>query len=40
MCLLAWGAGLPKAFKQQLILTANVLLLLIGVSYLVCAYLA
>ncbi|MGA3328218.1 MAG: hypothetical protein ABSF45_27525 [Terriglobia bacterium] len=37
--LLAWGAGLHKAFKQHLILTANVLLLLIGISYLVRAYL-
>ena len=39
-CLMAWGAGLHKAFKQHLILTANVLLLLIGISYLVRAYLA
>ena len=37
-CLLAWGAGLHKAFKQHLFLTANVLLLLIGISYLVRAY--
>jgi hypothetical protein len=37
--LLAWGAGLHKAFKQHLILTANLLLLLIGISYLVRAYL-
>ena len=38
-CGLAWGAGLHKAFKQHLFLTANVLLLLIGFSYLVRAYL-
>ncbi len=38
-CLMAWGAGLHKAFKQHLFLTANVLLLLIGISYLVRAYL-
>ena len=37
--LMAWGAGLHKAFKQHLILAANVLLLLIGISYLVRAYL-
>lgn len=36
--LLAWGAGLHKALKQHLILTANVLLLLFGISYLVRAY--
>jgi hypothetical protein len=38
-CLMAWGAGLHKAFKKHLFLTANVLLLLIGISYLVRAYL-
>lgn len=37
--LLAWGAGLNKAFKQHLFLAANVLLLLFGISYLVRAYL-
>jgi hypothetical protein len=37
--LMAWGAGLHKAFKQHLFLAANVLLLLIGISYLVRAYL-
>jgi hypothetical protein len=36
---MAWGAGLHKAFKQHIFLTANVLLLLIGISYLVRAYL-
>jgi hypothetical protein len=39
-CLLAWGAGLHKAFKQHLILIANLLLLALGISYLVRAYLA
>jgi hypothetical protein len=38
-CLIAWGAGLHKAFKKHIFLTANVLLLLIGISYLVRAYL-
>jgi hypothetical protein len=38
-CLMAWGAGLHKAFKKHLILVANVLLLVIGISYLVRAYL-
>jgi hypothetical protein len=38
-CLMAWGAGLHKAFKKHLILIANVLLLLIGISYIVRAYL-
>ncbi|MGA3167207.1 MAG: hypothetical protein ABSF14_13950 [Terriglobia bacterium] len=37
--LLAWGAGLHKRFKQHLFLAANVLLLLMGISYLVRAYL-
>lgn len=36
--LMAWGAGLHKKFKKHLILTANILLLLMGVSYLVRAY--
>ena len=39
-CLMAWGAGLHKAFKKHLILIANVLLLLIGISYIARAYLA
>lgn len=39
LCLLAWGAGLHKRFKQHLFLTANLLLLLMGISYLVRAYL-
>jgi hypothetical protein len=38
--LMAWGAGLHKKFKQHLILAANILLLLMGISYLVRAYLA
>ena len=36
--LLAWGAGLHKRFKQHLFLAANILLLLMGISYLVRAY--
>jgi hypothetical protein len=36
--LLAWGAGLHKRFKQHLYLAANLLLLLMGISYLVRAY--
>jgi len=36
--LMAWGAGLHKAFRNHLILIANVLLLLIGLSYIVRAY--
>jgi hypothetical protein len=38
--LMVWGAGLHKKFKQHLILVANILLLLMGISYLVRAYLA
>jgi hypothetical protein len=38
-CLMAWGAGLHKAFKPRLVLVANLLLLLIGISYIVRAYL-
>ncbi|MDR3676300.1 MAG: hypothetical protein P4N24_12475 [Acidobacteriota bacterium] len=38
LCLLAWGAGLHKKFKQHLFLVANTLLLLMGISYLVRAY--
>jgi uncharacterized membrane protein YqgA involved in biofilm formation len=38
-CLMAWGAGLHKRFKQHLILIANILLLFMGMSYLVRAYL-
>jgi hypothetical protein len=37
--LLVWGAGLHKRFKQHLFLVANLLLLLMGISYLVHAYL-
>jgi len=36
---MAWGAGLHKRFKQHLILAANILLLLMGASYLLRAYL-
>lgn len=36
--LLAWGAGLHKQFKQRIFLAANLLLLLMGISYLVRAY--
>jgi hypothetical protein len=37
--LMAWGAGLHKSFKKHLFLVANILLLIMGVSYLVRAYL-
>jgi hypothetical protein len=37
-CFMAWCAGLHKAFKQHLFVTANALLLLIGISYLARAY--
>ncbi|MFB3921885.1 MAG: hypothetical protein ACE145_09195 [Terriglobia bacterium] len=37
--LMAWGAGLHKQFKKHLFLVANLLLLLLGISYLVRAYL-
>ena len=37
--LLAWGAGLHKEFKKHLFLAANLLLLVLGISYLVRAYL-
>ena len=36
-CLIAWGAGLHPSFKKNLVLAANVILLLIGVSYFVRA---
>jgi len=36
---IAWGAGLHRAFKPRLILGANVLLFVMGISYLVRAYL-
>ena len=35
---LAWGASLHKRFHERLFLTANVLLLVLGISYLVRAY--
>ncbi len=37
--LMAWGASLHKEFKNRLFLIANVLLLVLGISYLVRAYL-
>jgi hypothetical protein len=37
--LLAWGAGLHQRFKQHLILAANILLLFMGISYFLRAYL-
>jgi threonine/homoserine/homoserine lactone efflux protein len=37
--LMAWGASLHKRFKQHLFLIANILLLIMGISYLVRAYL-
>jgi len=37
--LMAWGAGLHKTFKQRLFLLANLLLVVLGISYLVRAYL-
>ena len=36
---MAWGAGLHKTFKQRLFLFANLLLVVLGISYLVRAYL-
>jgi len=36
--LLAWGAGLHKSFKKYLFLVANILLWLMGISYLARAY--
>jgi len=36
--LMAWGAGLHKRFRQHLILTANILLLVMGISYFFRAY--
>jgi len=35
---LAWGASLHKRFNERLFLIANILLLVLGVSYLVRAY--
>lgn len=37
--LMAWGAGLHKQFKQHLFLAANLLLIVLGISYLVRAFL-
>jgi hypothetical protein len=39
LCLLSWGAGLHKQFKRHLFLAANILLLMMGISYLIHAYL-
>jgi hypothetical protein len=36
--LMAWGAGLHKQFKKRLFLVANLLLLVLGVSYLLRAH--
>lgn len=36
--LMAWGASLHKQFKQQLFLVANLLLVVLGISYLARAY--
>ena len=36
--LMAWGASLHKRFKERLFLAANVLLLIMGISYLMRAY--
>jgi hypothetical protein len=36
--LLAWGANLHKGFKNYLFLIANILLLLMGISYLIRAH--
>jgi hypothetical protein len=38
LCLLAWGASLHKEFKRRLFLIANLLLVLLGISYLVRAH--
>ena len=38
--LISWGAGLHRSFKKNLVLTANIILLLIGISYFVRAYFA
>lgn len=37
LCALAWGAGLHVRFKHNLFLVANILLLLLGISYLIRA---
>jgi putative Mn2+ efflux pump MntP len=36
--LMAWGAGLHKQFKKHLFLVANLLLVVLGISYLARAY--
>ncbi|HEV2423803.1 MAG TPA: hypothetical protein VGZ29_03140 [Terriglobia bacterium] len=38
-CLMVWVAGLHRSFTKYLFLIANVLLFLIGISYLIRAYL-
>ncbi len=40
LAVLAWGAGLHQELKKHLFLVANVLLLVLGASYLIRAYLA
>lgn len=36
--LIAWGASLHKSFQRYLLLAANILLLILGISYLIRAY--
>ena len=38
LCLLSWGAGLHARIKQHLFLATNILLLLMGISYLARAF--
>jgi len=40
LLLMAWGAGLHKKLRPRLFLIANVLLLVLGISYLFRAYLS
>jgi hypothetical protein len=40
LLLMVWGASLHKAFKRRLFTVANLLLLLLGISYLLRAYLS
>ncbi len=37
-CLVAWLAGVHRSFKHYLLMTANALLLCIGISYFIRAY--
>jgi hypothetical protein len=36
--MLAWGASLYKRFRERLFLIANILLLVLGISYLLRAH--